>query len=120
MSFECVNWAYEQQGLKAGPKFVLVTLANICNQDGLCYPGQIYLAKRTAFKERSIWNHLDTLETLKLIKRSRRKSADGRRTSDWYQLQVPWHEVPPARDAGRPKATRKKQQTYPQNLRVPL
>ena len=58
MSFECVKWAYERE-LKPGPKFVLVTLANICNEDGLCYPGQIYLAKRTGFSERSVWAHLD-------------------------------------------------------------
>jgi hypothetical protein len=120
MSFECVNWAYEQpcvrqdpKGLKPGEKFVLVTLANICDENGLCYPGQPYLAARTGFTDRTVLEHLSHLEGRGFIKRWRRTLASGQRTSDLCQLQGPWIEDQPAPDAVRSIATRKKPQGYP-------
>ena len=96
MSFQCINWAYEQD-LKPGPKFVLVTLANIVDKNGMGYPGQQYIARRTGFTERSVLSHLACLEERGLIKRSRRTSAIGTRTSDLCHLQVPWLDTQPVR-----------------------
>lgn len=112
MSFECVNWAYEQE-LKPGPKFVLVTLANIADQNGVGYPGQQYIAQRTGFTDRSVLSHLAYLEERGLIKRSRRTTAIGTRTSDLSQLQVPWLDSQPARFPSGQNSTRKNLQSYP-------
>lgn len=81
-----MTWAYEQDVEPTGAKFLLVTLANYANEAGQCFPGHKKLARETGQSERSVWQHLQTLEARGFIRRDVRRREDGTRTSDLYTL----------------------------------
>ncbi len=85
MSVQGITWAYKQDA-RAGPKFVLVTLANVADKDGVCYPSQKWLADETGQGERSVRRHLDWLEKAGLISRATRRRDDGSKRSDIFYL----------------------------------
>lgn len=85
MSNEAINWAYQQEGIGAGAKFVLVALADYADQDWSCYPSQERLASMTEQGVRTVRRHLADLEALGLIRREQRR-VDGHRTSDRFYL----------------------------------
>jgi hypothetical protein len=87
MSNRAITWAY-QQDLKGGPKFVLVTLADMADQEHSCFPGVPELARLTGFGRTAVMNHLDTLIDAGLISKERRARKDGSRSSNRYYLAV--------------------------------
>ena len=107
------------QDLPPGPKFVLVTLANLCNRNGVCYPGQLYLAKKTGFKERTVRAHQRFLEEHYFITRTPRTLKNGQRTSDWCQLSLPDQNDQLARNGSWSEATGKKLQGHRQQTAEP-
>lgn len=88
MSHKATNWAYAQNLGKCGAKFVLVALADYADEAHSCYPGQEKLAAMTDQSVESVRRHLKGLEADGYIKRSRRFTSDGYRTSDRYELNV--------------------------------
>lgn len=66
MSHAATTWAYRQE-LDAGPKFVLVALADFADENASCYPGQERIAKMTGLHRSSVVRHMQTLEDLGLI-----------------------------------------------------
>lgn len=118
MSFEAINWAYEQD-LPPGPKFILVTLANISDKNGRCYPGQSYLAKKTGYKERTVRAHQRYLEEHHLISRRPRFLASGQRTSDWCQLSLDNQNEQLARNCSWLESTGNKLHSYRQETARP-
>lgn len=118
MSFEAINWAYAQD-LPPGPKFILVTLADISDKNGRCYPGQSYLAKKTGYKERTVRAHQRYLEERHFITRSHRFLKSGQRTSDWCQLSLHDQNDQLARNGSWSESTGKKLQNYRQKTARP-
>lgn len=59
--------------LPSTPKFVLVSLADQANDNGVCWPAVGSIAKRTGFTDRAIQKSLVWLENCKYIKREERK-----------------------------------------------
>jgi DNA-binding MarR family transcriptional regulator len=88
MSNKAITWAYAQKDLKAGPKFVLVTLADMADQEHSCYPGVDTLADLTGFGATAVRGHIDALIARGLIETERRHKRNGARTSDRYYLQL--------------------------------
>lgn len=88
MSNKAINWAYDRTLVKGGPKFTLVTLADMADQEHSCYPGQEYLAELTGFSVSAIAGHLQKLHELRLITTERRHKKNGARNSTRYYLAV--------------------------------
>jgi len=94
MSHVATAWAY-RQNIDAGPKFVLVALADFADEKGTCFPGQERLADMTGMHRSSVVRHIKTLEKLGLLTRTRRGRPDGRgRSSDRYQLNLTTNVAP--------------------------
>lgn len=85
MSLKAMSWAFDQQ-LTPEQKIVLLALADYADGDGVCFPGQKNLARKTSIPERTLRRRIQELEELKLIIRRRRHHGDGYRTSDEYRL----------------------------------
>ena len=96
MSNRAITWAYARRGIKAGPKFVLVTLADMADQEHSCYPGIDLMADLTGYGTTAIRTHLDFLINSGLITEERRHKRNGARTSNRYYLQI---DVAPKSDA---------------------
>jgi hypothetical protein len=88
VSNKAITWAYAQTELKPGPRFVLVTLADMADQEHSCYPGKVLLKTLTGFGLTAITTHLETLATGGYLATERRHKKNGARTSDRYYLDV--------------------------------
>lgn len=94
MSIYAIVWAYEQDIPNAGIKFTLVTAAQYCNDEGICWVKQETLAQDMSMGVSTVRRHLGALENqFKLIKRIERRRKDGTRTSDLIKL-VPFDNRP--------------------------
>ncbi len=80
------RWAYSVAGLGAPAKAVLCALAFMADDTGSCYPGQELLADMSGLTARTVRRALVDLEAVGLIRRERRTSRNGYRTSDLYRL----------------------------------
>lgn len=88
MSNKAINWAYAQHGIKGGPKFVLVTLADMADQEHSCFPGNDMLAELTEFSVSAVREHIKKLHAAGLVRTERRHRKNGARNSDRYFLAV--------------------------------
>lgn len=91
MSNAAIKWALGLDPEVIGPteRFVLVVLADYSDiKTFTCYPSQATLARRTSFAERTVRAALARLESGGWIRRQRRQSARGYRTSDFVILLV--------------------------------
>ena len=85
MSNAALNWAWEQQ-IEAGPKFVLIAVADLADAAGYAWPSQATLSAMTGQGERTVRRHLRWNEINGIIRRTKRFSASGWRTSDLLQI----------------------------------
>jgi hypothetical protein len=88
VSHEASAWAFAQTGIGAGPKFLLVALANYADKSGVCYPGRAALAKDCECRVETVTANMAKLVEAGLVvkKERRRKDGDRRRTSDYTVL----------------------------------
>lgn len=86
MSNKAITWAYGQQDIKAGPRFILVTLADMADQAHSCYPGIELLTELTGYSRAAVINHINHLHEKGLVRTERRHDKDGVRTSNRYFL----------------------------------
>lgn len=56
-----MNWAWQLR-LKPNVKFVLMVLADACDDDGYCWPSVPTLAKKTCLDDRSVQRILNQLK----------------------------------------------------------
>lgn len=84
MSIEAIRWAYQQEAGKAGPKFLLVTLADYANAEGECWPSVERLAADTEADRKSVLRWLAHLESLGLITTTHRGGAGTGRQTNRY------------------------------------
>lgn len=93
MSFQAINWAYEQD-VSIKLKFLLVTMANYADESHSCFPSQKLLAKMTSQSERTVRDQIQQLKEAGLVVvQERRDPITMRRLSDRYLLLV---DGPPA------------------------
>jgi hypothetical protein len=103
VSNAAITWAYKQQDLKAGPRFVLVTIADMADQEHSCYPGVPLLSKLTGFGQTAIREHLKTLRESGKLTVELRHKVNGARRSNRYYLPVDNSDAEPE-SGSRPKA----------------
>jgi DNA-binding transcriptional ArsR family regulator len=81
--------AMKQTGLKPATKIVLYWIADHHNgETGKCFPSINRLATLCEMSRRSVEGHLDTLETLGLIKRIPQYRESGGKTTNAYILEL--------------------------------
>jgi hypothetical protein len=91
MSIEALKWAFEQEDVPPGPRFVLVALANRANEEGGdCYPSIAWIKRKTGFSDSTIRDYLNALEVqFQKLSKSERRRDDGGKSSNEYQLSLP-------------------------------
>jgi hypothetical protein len=86
VSVQAMTYAFEQEGLATGEKFLLVAIGNSCDEAGVAYPGHELLARRTGTSRETVSRNMCRLEAVGEIARRERRRANGSRTSDWIVL----------------------------------
>lgn len=93
MSARATNWAWQQGGMGAGAKIVLLALAEYADrQDGTCFPSRKTLAAECEMSPATVTRALATLAELDMVKVDERRREDGRLTSNLYTLTVAQNE----------------------------
>ena len=86
MSIQAVGWALEQE-LPAGPKLVLVAIANHANHaDGYCWLNAETIAKEASCKPRSVYRFGAALIRNGFLRREKKRGSDGRQRSNDYWI----------------------------------
>ena len=67
MSNKASAWAWEQQGLITSEKFTLVALADNADEEGVCWPGQRFLSKKTGLSRVTVRKAITSLEAKGLL-----------------------------------------------------
>ncbi len=80
-----MNWAWQLR-LKPNVKFVLMALADACDDDGYCWPSVPTLARKTCLDDRSVQRILNQLKADGLVRAEPRYRKDGSPTSNGYRL----------------------------------
>ena len=98
MSAEALTWAFRQGGghsfgesihtIKPPARFVLVTLADRANHEGVCWPGYTDIAYRTGYSVRRVQQLINALVRAGLVERVQRTGQHGRQTSNLYVLHL--------------------------------
>jgi len=86
MSIQAVGWALDQD-LPARPKLVLVSIANHANHvDGYCWLKAETIAAEASCSPRGVFNFVSDLIRNGYIRKSQRRSDDGRQRSNDYWI----------------------------------
>ena len=101
MSITAIRWAWEAP-IKAGPKFVLVALAEHANDNGDCWPSLATLSRKCGMSRSCVSVHLKQLENAKFITKSYRRKHEGRRASNLYKLSINAHPESLSKELQRP------------------
>lgn len=88
MSLQVSRWAW-QQDIKAGPKIVLLALADYADAEGMCYPSLKQLTQKCGLKRTTIIVHLKWLTIAGFIKSKRQYNQHGYRRNNRYYLNFP-------------------------------
>ena len=89
MSIEHLNKALKVEGLKPTEKFILVILANYCDEKGSCYPSYGHIADKIGLQTtKSVKLAIKKFEKLGLLEIEHRKLENGGNTSNRYHLSL--------------------------------
>lgn len=107
MSIQAVAWALEQK-IPAGPKLVLVALANHADHStGLCWPSTALVAHEASCSVRAVYRFVADLTRNGYVMVQKKRGRDGKQRSNNYWLlfdraEAEWSAVPAshAQDAG--------------------
>ena len=103
MSFNLTRMAWDVVGLDAPSRLVLLALADIADEDGVCWPSVRHLADKTGLGDRAIRSRLAGFEACGLLSRSRRHRSDGTLSTYRFELSLaaPHAASPPAPPAAQ-------------------
>jgi Helix-turn-helix domain len=87
MSIRIMTWAWASE-LPPTPKLVLMALADIADDHGICWPSQNTLAKKCSTAERSVRRILLQLQASKLLFVESRFRPNGSQASNRYRLAI--------------------------------
>lgn len=82
-----MNWAW-RQALKPVPKLVLMALADIADDKGICWPSMSTVATKCNVSTRTIRRCIQDLVTRDLLQVEQRYRRDGSSSSNRYRLQL--------------------------------
>lgn len=82
-----MNWAWQLR-IKPTVKFVLMALADACDDEGYCWPSVPTLANKTCLDDRSVQRILKKLKADGLVQVQPRYRNDGSPTSNGYLLPI--------------------------------
>ena len=83
-----MNWAWSLP-LRPTTKLVLMSLSDVSNDLGECFPSIKYIATRCCISTRHTRREIQKLVELRLMKVETRFRKDGSHTSNLYQLAIP-------------------------------
>lgn len=86
MSFELVEWAFDQKVDDSAAKLTLLAIARHADSDGKCWPSVKRISDITGLSASTIKRKLKVLEALGLVKHQRRKGDNGRNSSNIYTV----------------------------------
>jgi hypothetical protein len=87
VSWVAIKWGRKQRAGSVIAKAVLMNLSLHADEKGYCWPSQETMAREIECSVDSVQRVLKKLEP-RLLRRIKRKSSDGRRISDAYQLRL--------------------------------
>ena len=115
MSIRALNWAFDQRGIHATSKLVLIALANHADDNGYAWPGIDGIAERWGMSPRTVSRHIHLLSVDEYIAVAPRYRSNGSQTSNAYQLSMtpltdchPPHDtavIPPMTTVSPPEPT---------------
>jgi len=88
MSIKCMNWAWSLP-LRPTTKLVLMSLSDVANDLGECFPSIKYIATRCCISTRHTRREIKKLVELELLGIETRYRNDGSKTSNLYLLSLP-------------------------------
>jgi len=88
MSIKCMNWAWSLS-LRPTTKLVLMSLSDVANDLGECFPSIRYIANRCCISTRHTRREIKKLVELELLEIETRYRKDGSKTSNLYLLSLP-------------------------------
>jgi hypothetical protein len=108
VSIQAVAWALDQE-LPAGPKLVLISIANHANHvDGYCWLNAETIAHEASCSTRSVYRTVGALTRNGYIRKARRKGDDGKyRATDYWitfiREEKPWNWYGAEADGDEPQ-----------------
>jgi len=70
--------------LRPSEKLILAVMADLANEQGICWPSLAYVSRRASVSVRTLHRSINALEKQNLISRKPRYRGDGSRTSSEY------------------------------------
>ncbi|MEL0616694.1 DnaT-like ssDNA-binding domain-containing protein [Cobetia marina] len=91
MSLHAMSWAREvmpemPESIKAGPRLLLLLMADYANEQGVCWPSVRRLADEMACSMRTVQRAIEALVEQGVMTVVARKTPSGRQTSNFYRL----------------------------------
>lgn len=87
MSIRALNWAWGWP-LTPAPKLILLALADVADDHGVCFPSISFIAKKVTLGKRATQRRIQELASADLIRVELRRRKDGSLTSNRYYLQI--------------------------------
>lgn len=88
MSITALNWAFAQNIEPSAKKFVLVALADIADDYGICFPSYKTISNKTNISTRTVMRHVDDLIKDGFLSKSNRLRYNGSQSTNIYTLSV--------------------------------
>ena len=88
MSIRALNWAFDQRGMHATSKLVLIAIANHADDNGYAWPGIDGIAERWGMSPRTVSRHVHLLSMDEYVTVAPRFRSNGSQTSNAYQLNM--------------------------------
>ncbi|MGY3728033.1 MULTISPECIES: DnaT-like ssDNA-binding domain-containing protein [Cobetia] len=91
MSLQAMAWAREAMptlpvAIKAGPRLLLMLMADYANEQGVCWPSIRRLSAEMACSMRTVQRSIEALVEQELMEVVPRQTKTGRQTSNFYRL----------------------------------
>lgn len=96
MSFRITAAAWAVKGLSPAAKLVLIRLADMANDEGVCWPSYASIARDVEIDVRSVRRIVAALEAAGIVTRQARHDGRGLQTSNWLTVCPPDDRRPAA------------------------
>ena len=88
MSVRIMSEVFERSKTQGNARLVLLSLADTCSDEGVCFPSIKTIAKKANISEETTRKFLHAFEKIGLVEAEERFSPVGRRTSNTYKLNL--------------------------------
>ena len=88
MSVRIMSEVFERSKTQGNARLVLLSLADTCSDEGVCFPSIKTIAKKANISEETTRKFLHAFEKIGLVEAEERFSSVGRRTSNTYKLNL--------------------------------